>query len=267
VILTANVPEQARRMKHRVRRANPRAVGPTLAAEVSFRIAANRVIEAVLGEARERGPSIAQGIALEAARDSISLIPFLARALQAAQEAAVVAFRSAVRRIMVDEDARHQRAFAAAVRASVGSDLTPLLAPTDVLSEVQLAVERSVSLIGGIADGLRQRTVSAVMEAGTEGARSTDLASTLAEVGGWGKKRAKLIARDQVAEFNGNLNRVRQQQAGFDKYIWRTSMDERVRPTHAEREGKIFSWASPPAGGHPGEDFNCRCVAQAYLDV
>lgn len=46
------------------------------------------------------------------------------------------------------------------------------------------------------------------------------------------------------------------------KYIWRTRGDGKVRSTHADRNGKVFSWDSPPEGGHPGEAPNCRCTAQ-----
>jgi len=48
-------------------------------------------------------------------------------------------------------------------------------------------------------------------------------------------------------------------------YIWRTRRDGKVRSAHAEREGQIFSWDDPPQGGHPGEDYNCRCTAERYL--
>ena len=48
-------------------------------------------------------------------------------------------------------------------------------------------------------------------------------------------------------------------------YIWRTRRDGKVRPRHAEREGQIFAWDNPPPGGHPGEDYNCRCTAEPYI--
>ena len=38
-------------------------------------------------------------------------------------------------------------------------------------------------------------------------------------------------------------------------YIWRTVGDDKVRDSHAEREGCIFSWDDAPEGGHPGEDY------------
>lgn len=44
-------------------------------------------------------------------------------------------------------------------------------------------------------------------------------------------------------------------------YIWITQGDERVRTSHAERDGGIFDAANPPEGGNPGDDYNCRCQA------
>ena len=48
------------------------------------------------------------------------------------------------------------------------------------------------------------------------------------------------------------------------RYIWRTRNDGKVRSSHAAREGQVFSWDDPPVGGHPGEDYNCRCTAEPY---
>lgn len=48
-------------------------------------------------------------------------------------------------------------------------------------------------------------------------------------------------------------------------YVWRTRRDGKVRSSHAEREGQVFSWDDPPEGGHPGEDYGCRCTAEPYL--
>jgi len=47
-------------------------------------------------------------------------------------------------------------------------------------------------------------------------------------------------------------------------YIWCTEGDDLVRDEHAQREGKVFAWDEPPSGGHPGEDYNCRCTADEF---
>ena len=49
-----------------------------------------------------------------------------------------------------------------------------------------------------------------------------------------------------------------------DYYIWHTKGDDKVRSSHAVRDGKIFNYNVPPEGGNPGEDYNCRCWAEPY---
>lgn len=51
-----------------------------------------------------------------------------------------------------------------------------------------------------------------------------------------------------------------------DRYVWRTQRDERVRRSHRMNDGRIFSWATVPATGHPGEGYNCRCEAVPYVE-
>ncbi len=50
------------------------------------------------------------------------------------------------------------------------------------------------------------------------------------------------------------------------EYVWRTQGDGKVRESHAARDGEVFSWESPPDGGHPGEAPNCRCWAEDVKD-
>jgi hypothetical protein len=45
-------------------------------------------------------------------------------------------------------------------------------------------------------------------------------------------------------------------------YVWRTVGDGKVRGEHAVRNGQTFLWSDPPEGGHPAEDYNCRCWAE-----
>lgn len=70
------------------------------------------------------------------------------------------------------------------------------------------------------------------------------------------------LSRDQTNKLIGQFNGARQQQIGIAEYVWQTSEDERVRPTHVIKNGQTFRWDSPPPDtGHPGQDIQCRCVA------
>ncbi|QQR36566.1 minor capsid protein [Devosia oryziradicis] len=47
-------------------------------------------------------------------------------------------------------------------------------------------------------------------------------------------------------------------------YVWRSNGDNRVRQSHAARHGEVFAWDTPPSGGHPGTEPNCRCWPDPY---
>ena len=57
------------------------------------------------------------------------------------------------------------------------------------------------------------------------------------------------------------INRAIEDQPITTKYIWRTVQDDKVRSSHAVREGKVFSWLDHPV---PGEEFKCRCWAEPF---
>ena len=75
----------------------------------------------------------------------------------------------------------------------------------------------------------------------------------------------RLIARDQTTKAMGALTEIRHKAMGLTRYRWLTQGDADVRPTHAAQGGSVYDWASPPATGHPGQDINCRCSAQAII--
>lgn len=95
------------------------------------------------------------------------------------------------------------------------------------------------------------------------------------------RRKAQLLARDQIATLNAQISKLQQEDAGCSKYKWSSSKDSRVRDCHRALDGKIFSWDDPPemwyetkSGRvytgrycHPGEDIACRCVAIPVFDI
>ena len=61
------------------------------------------------------------------------------------------------------------------------------------------------------------------------------------------------------------IERYIKQERPTTHYIWRTRRDDKVRPSHAANNGRVFSWNDPPETGHPGEDYGCRCTAEPFL--
>lgn len=138
-------------------------------------------------------------------------------------------------------------------------------------------VTQNVNLIKTIPSDHFSKIENIVHRGVTQGRLTRDIAKDIQSVSGVTSRRAKFIARDQVGSFNGELTKNRQTGLGIKKYKWSTSLDERVRgnptglypkakPSHWDREGKVFSWDDPPEDGHPGMPFNCRCVPIAVFE-
>lgn len=87
------------------------------------------------------------------------------------------------------------------------------------------------------------------------------------------KNHAKFTARNQIASFNSIMGKTRAQNLGIKRARWETSLDERVRPSHAARHGKIFNLteglysSTDGATILPGAgSYQCRCQAIYLLD-
>lgn len=133
--------------------------------------------------------------------------------------------------------------------------------------QVKLFSSQNAQLITSLPDQELERVAGEIERGLQQGSRFTDIAKDIKKSFGISHRRAKLIARDQTTKLNASLTKLRQQEVGVEEYIWQTSGDERVRPTHRVNDGKKFRWDSPPKiTGHPGNDVNCRCVAIPVLD-
>ena len=164
------------------------------------------------------------------------------------------------------EELRHRNDFVVAVRKEIGIDLAPIVRSPTVEPHIQAAVRQNVALIKGLSDQVAGRLETTLMTLIVQGATNKVIEEAIRDGFGFGKKRARTIARDQAAKFNGTLNRIRQEEVGIKEYQWSTSRDERVRKSHKVREGKTYRWNSPPFDGHPGQPINCRCTARAVIE-
>lgn len=153
--------------------------------------------------------------------------------------------------------------FSRQVKAGLGIDL-PLSDP-GLAKKIEAFVSENVAAIKSIPNQYLDDVEKFITQAVRQGKRYADVAEELTARYGVAQSRAKLLAREQVNQFYSDLNQARQQDLGLTQYIWRTSGDDRTRPEHAKRDGKIFSWDSPPSGGAPGQAIGCRCYAEPDL--
>ncbi len=150
------------------------------------------------------------------------------------------------------------------IRAAVGVDV--LGREPNLVPRVEQFTVENVALIKSVPQRYFSDIEKVLTRRISDGDRWEDIATELEDRYGVAESSAKLIARDQVGKFFGDLNEARQTALGIDSYIWQTANDNRVRDEHAALQGEQFDWSDPPEDGHPGEPVNCRCWPEPVLD-
>ncbi len=127
--------------------------------------------------------------------------------------------------------------------------------------------KENITLIKSMSDDYLSKVDGSVQRGVRQGQSLNNIRKDIQTNTATTRKRAKLIARDQVSKLNGQLTELRQTNIGIKKYIWIDSDDTRVRQTHKSNDGQTFSWVKPPTlTGHPGQDVQCRCWAEPIFD-
>ena len=168
------------------------------------------------------------------------------------------------------------------IARALGVEWARVVSSSAIGAAVNSAVTANVGLIRTLADNHWSRVIEAVTgnyqgKVFAEGS----LTQRLARIGRISQVQARLIARDQTAKLASDLNAIRQQDAGIQRYRWRNVQDQRVvgnpvglypegneaHGDHWGREGEEYRWDSPPEDGHPGQAILCRCAAEPVIDL
>jgi len=155
--------------------------------------------------------------------------------------------------------------FHALLRAAYGVDI---FQSERWLAEVLSQFEaENIKLIRSIPQQALDKLHGKIVQAVRAGTPTALLREAVREEYGVTRRRAELIARDQIGKLNGQLTGARQKAIGVTSYKWRGALDERERDEHVAREGQEIPWDEPPWDGHPGEPINCRCWAEPVLPL
>lgn len=198
-------------------------------------------------------------------------------------------FERMAKRSIRMSDAANSKQFVKSINRSVGIDLSGMLRSEKLEDYISISIRNNVNLIKSIPtqyfEGLSQQIENNIRQGFTPSQLEADIRkminvrafkpsgdpSTVAEKIA---NRAKLIARDQTAKLNGDLTRIRQEDAGITHFKWVTSKDERVGDDHeqaSKRKTKfgigIYSWKEGAPEGFPGnaDRPNCRCTATPLI--
>jgi SPP1 gp7 family putative phage head morphogenesis protein len=157
-------------------------------------------------------------------------------------------------------------------------DLRVAIPTIDIELLKKMWIRKNTQLITSISEESLAKVRDLVYEAIRSGESLPSLALKLNKIFELTKKRAKIIARDQIGKLKSDLSRHNDLTHGFTLYEWSTCKDDAVRSSHRVLQGKICSWSDPTIyknkitdkwkkrksiGGtlqHVGADILCRCT-------
>lgn len=190
-------------------------------------------------------------------------------ALKAFVQGLLLTTNDTIKGLVMLESIKHTERFMAGAKAVFGINLTGIVTGEDLEDYVDRAALRNAGLIKGMTDDLVKNVQRVTTTALVNGETAGQLQKKLKKEFELSDKRARLIARDQTSKMNAELNKIRQQQAGVDKYTWRTSRDERVRERHRKLNGIVYKYGEQTGaedGQEPGQPIQCRCIAQGVIE-
>lgn len=241
-----------------------------LAVVRTIRDAVKRDVLPVLQRTRdqyERTPKTADALTRDGfAGDILAAFDAMSRDLGGIDALAARLARLAVQRQVEETDNQLMRSVANALGISI--DLVAGIKQMSVQNDIEAATLANVQLIKDIPRQAVEKLKNSVLNDVAMGRRYEDVAADIERQLDVTESRAKLIARDQMSKVNASITETKQTALGITSYQWSTSGDERVRESHRDKNGRIFRWDDPPGDtGHPGDDYQCRCVAIPVIDM
>lgn len=151
-----------------------------------------------------------------------------------------------------------------------------------VLDFIDTYIKQNVELVANLGREFIPGITELASDTFLQGGSTKDLSKNLLKFTNNEANKAAFWARDQAGTAYSQLTKTRQMSAGFDRYTWRTVGDNEVRgsdpsdqTSHVLLDGQVFTWAkgasqtgqiSAPGAMHPGEDYNCRCTAEPFIE-
>ena len=175
------------------------------------------------------------------------------------------------RQVLSKLDKKQRAEFYARVAKVVGVDVQSLIAKEAMKASTNALMLETAQWIKTLRDETLDKFTNNTLFAMTQGESLDTIVSQFDSVVSERKNHARFLARNQVQNYNSITTKIRAQNLGITKAIWRTAGDERVRHSHEDRDGKEFDLSeglySFVDGKYllPGVDFNCRCDQEMII--
>jgi SPP1 gp7 family putative phage head morphogenesis protein len=167
-------------------------------------------------------------------------------------------------------DRKSRMEFYNRIGAKVGIDVKDLIAREGLQSTTNALVLETAQWVKTLRDESLEKFTNNTLFGMSQGESIDTIVGQFDDVVSERKNHARFLARNQVQNYNSITTKIRAQNLGITKAIWRTAGDERVRPSHEDRDGKTFDIAEGLYSSIDGKylltgvDYGCRCAAE-YL--
>jgi len=164
----------------------------------------------------------------------------------------------------------HDRRLTSEVKKKKSAEvlLLPLQKITDkvVKKELEKRIEYNVSLIKTVSERLKSNIENDLKRAFTDGTGES-VKEIIQKNIGKSHRNFDLIARNETLQLNKQLTLAKMKPLGVEKYIYRTSKDEKVRITHSKLDGKEFEVEGDNEGNKRLAEINCRCHREFIFEI
>jgi SPP1 gp7 family putative phage head morphogenesis protein len=175
---------------------------------------------------------------------------------------------SVVSRMVADVSRRDATAWEQHAR-EIGQTLRREIASAPTGAAMRQALQDRVQEITSLPRKAAERLFKLTTEAVTTSTRAKEIQQEILASGRVSLATAKMLARTGVSTTATVITKARAEHIGSPGYIWRTSKDGAVRPSHRKMEGKLVPWGKPPTldnyTAHCGEFANCRCFPEPII--
>lgn len=198
----------------------------------------------------------------------LSQVPGLQRTLERYADAITPWARASAGRILAEVAIKEKASWAQQAKAMSSSLRRELMnAPTGEVLRTYLGEQ--VELIRSLPIEAGQRVHRLTLKGLERGTRAPEIAREIMRTGEVTQSRANTIARTEISRTASGLVMARATHVGSEAYVWRTSKDADVRPSHKRMEGRVVRWDNPPTldglRGHAGMLPNCRCYPEPII--
>lgn len=141
-----------------------------------------------------------------------------------------------------------------------------------VEEQAKIAIEENTALIKSIGTQYLDKVRSAVWRSVKNGYDLESLTKQLSHIDGVEGRRAKNIAKDQVAKYNQAVEDARAAELGITKAIWvHSSASKEPRPDHVKATGTVYEIEKGCyiSGEYikPAQLINCHCRKKLLIEL